>query len=263
MDIFQITQAIILGLVEGITEFLPISSTGHLIIVGDILGFKGPGSIVFDIAIQLGAVLAVCYKFWRRIVVVTATLGTKPESRRFAWNIILAFIPAAVLGVLFHEYIETFFTARTVGITMVLGGFAIIFIENKVKTVKFETVDDIVPPTAFKIGLFQCIAMIPGVSRSGATIMGSLLMGLSRQAAAEFSFFLAIPTMLGATVFQLYKHRYELHADSLGLIAIGFVVAFVSALFVVNWLINYISKHGFKPFAYYRIIAGSIIIAAL
>ncbi len=261
MDITQIINAVILGLVEGITEFLPVSSTGHLIIAGDILGFKGPGTVVFDIAIQLGAILAVCFKFWRRIIVVTATLRTKPESRRFAANIILAFIPAAVLGVLLHHYIEGFFTVKTVGITMVLGGLAIILIENKFKNVKFETVDDITPKTAIKIGLFQCIAMIPGVSRSGATIMGSMLMGVSRQAAAEFSFFLAIPTMLGATVFELYKNRHDLHADSLGLIAIGFVVAFISALFVVNWLINYISKHGFKPFAYYRIIAGSIIIA--
>lgn len=263
MDTTQIISAIILGLVEGLTEFLPISSTGHLIVVSDILGFKGAESFAFNISIQLGAILAVCWKFRRRIIVVTATIATKPESRRFVLNVLLAFLPAAVLGALFHDYIKSIFTTRTVGISLVLGGFVIIWIENKFKEVKFEDVDDINPKTSLKIGLLQCIAMIPGVSRSGATIMGSLLMGISRKAAAEFSFFLAIPTMLGATVYSLYKNRNVLDVESAGLIAIGFSCAFIAALLVVGWLLNYISKHGFKPFAYYRIIVGSIIIAAV
>lgn len=261
MDMHQIIQTIIVGLVEGVTEFLPVSSTAHIILTEDLLGFKaGPGK-VFEIAIQLGAILAVCFKFWRRITVVAFTMHSKPESRRFVLRLLVAFLPAMCIGAVAHDYIQQhFFNEMVIGITFILGGIAIILIENLVKRVKYETVDDITIPTALKIGFFQCIAMIPGVSRSGATIMSSVAMGISRQAAAEFSFFLAIPTMFAATVYDIYKNRHDLHADSIGLIAIGFVVAFISALFVVNWLINYISKHGFKPFAYYRIVVGALIL---
>lgn len=263
MDLILILQAILLGVVEGATEFLPISSTGHLILFRDIIGFKGPPGFVFEVAIQLGAILAICWKYRRRITVVTLTLH-RPESRKFAFIILLAFLPAMVIGFFAHGFIKThLFDPMVVGIALFIGGFVIIIIENLCKEDKFETVDDISYMTALKVGFFQCIAMIPGVSRSGATIMGSRVLGVSRQAATEFSFFLAIPTMFAATVYDLYKNWTMLELGSLGIIAIGFVSAFVTALFVVNIAVNFISKNGFKPFAYYRIVAGTIIIVAL
>lgn len=262
MDFSQIIHTIIVGIVEGVTEFLPVSSTAHIILTEDLLGFKAAPGKVFEIAIQLGAIMAVCFKFWRRIMVMGLTVHKKPESRRFVARLFVAFLPAMCIGAVAHDYIEKhFFNEMVIGITFILGGVIIILIENMAKITKYETVDDITIPTALKIGFFQCIAMIPGVSRSGATIMSSIFMGVSRPAAAEFSFFLAIPTMFAATVYDIYKNRHDLHADGLGLIAIGFIVAFISALFVVNKLIDFISKHGFKPFAYYRIVVGVIILA--
>lgn len=260
MDIYEIIQAIILGIVEGLTEFLPVSSTAHLIIFHDLIGFK-ESDFVFEIVIQLGAILAICYKFWRRIMVVSLTVH-RPESRKFILNIIIAVVPALVIGAFAHGFIkEKLFDLTVIGCALVVGGFVIILIEGLVKRVKFETVDDIDNKTALKVGLFQCLGMIPGVSRSGATIIGAMASGMSRQAAAEFSFFLAIPTMCAATAYDLYKSWNLIDFDSLGLIAIGFVTAFISALIVVNVMVDFISRNGFKPFAYYRIIVGTLLLA--
>ena len=257
MSAHEIFQAIILGIIEGITEFLPVSSTAHLIIAHDLLQFKEDPGFVFEIVIQLGAILAVCYKFWRRITVVGMTLGSKHESRKFVGILLAGFLPAMVIGAVAIGFIKQhLFNLTVIGIALTVGGILIIIIENYSKRIKYETVDDIDYKTAFKIGFYQCLGMIPGTSRSGATIMGALMSGVSRQAAAEYSFFLAIPTMFAATVYDLYKNRHDLHADSIGLISVGFIAAFFSALVVVNVAIDFISKHGFKPFAYYRIVVG-------
>lgn len=259
----QIINAAVLGVVEGLTEFLPISSTGHLIVIGSWLDFK-ENSVAFKIAIQLGAILAVCFKYRQRIIYVAETYSTVPASKDFVFNIAVAFLPAMIIGGVFHKQIEeNFFTPMIVAIMLIFGGCLIVIIENNFKITEFKSIEGIDRKTAFSIGLFQCIAMIPGISRSGATIMGSLLMGVSRPAAAEFSFFLAIPTMIGATLFTLIKHWNELTVDSLALIAVGFVVAFISALLVVSWLVDYVSRHGFKLFAYYRIVVGSILMMAI
>lgn len=284
MDIAQIWQSIILGIVEGLTEFIPVSSTGHLILLRDIIGFQGPPGQVFEIAIQLGAILAVCWKYRQKLLEVVKdilcchseqseesnnlnrsfTAFRMTSSHKFVLNIIIAFLPAAIIGVMFHSYIkEALFNPTVVASMLIIGGVLIILVESLVKKVKFKTIDEIKPMTALKIGLFQTLAMIPGTSRSGATIMGSLLLGLDRRAATEFSFFLAIPTMLGATVYDLYKNWNLLEADSFVIIGIGFVTAFFAALLVVNWVINFISTHGFKPFAYYRIVVGVVMIIGL
>jgi undecaprenyl-diphosphatase len=258
----QMINAIILGIVEGLTEFLPVSSTGHLIFVGDLIGFESKGR-VFEIAIQLGAILAILVKFRHRFLKVATTLNEK-SSQNFVVNILLAFMPAMAIGVFAHSFIKAhLFSTTVVAINLVLGGIAIILIENMVKKIRFNTVDDIKPYTALKIGFFQCIAMIPGVSRSGATIMGSLLMGVERKAAAEFSFFLAVPTMLAATTYDIYKNYAVLDLSQINLILTGFFTAFVTALLVVDVAMKIITKHGFKPFAYYRIVVGALILAMM
>jgi undecaprenyl-diphosphatase len=257
-------KAIILSLVEGVTEFIPVSSTGHLILAGELLDFNGPLASTFEVVIQLGAILAICVLYFRRLVNVVLGLGSDPASQRLAAAIIIAFLPAALLGLLLHDFIkQVLFSPYVVCISLIVGGIAILLIERLKPAEKFERVDEVKPLTALQIGLFQCVSMIPGVSRSGATIMGALLLGVERKAAAEFSFFLAIPTMLGATALDLWKGRALLDQSQFLIIAIGFAGAFISSLVVVRWLIGYVSRHDFQIFGWYRIIFGALFLGYL
>ncbi len=258
MDIMVI-YAIIMGIVEGITEFLPVSSTGHLIMMDKFLNFQGPPGKVFEITIQLGSILSICWLFRAKLWDVAKNLPRERKAQGFTINLLIAFLPAAVLGLLFHHFItEHLFNVRVVASTMVIGGILIILIEKSKLVPRIASVDNISPKLAFLIGCCQTLAMVPGVSRSGATIMGALLLGVERKAAAEFSFFLAIPTMFAATLFDIFKNRAELTADGLTLLAIGFGVAFITALVFVRWFIAFISKHNFIPFAWYRIVVGTL-----
>jgi undecaprenyl-diphosphatase len=256
--------AIIMGAVEGFTEFLPVSSTGHLILADEILGFQGPPGHVFEIVIQLGAILAVCWAFRARLIAAVAGLFSEPRQQRFAGNIIFAFLPAAVIGVVAHKYIKgVLFSPWVVAVALIVGGIAILIIERVRPPPVVKEVDELRFRTALAIGFCQCLAMIPGVSRSGATIMGALLLGVERRPATEFSFFLAIPTMLGATVYDLFKNREALNGNDLSVIAVGFIAAFIFALPVVHGLVRFVGRHGFGPFAWYRIIIGTVALAAL
>jgi undecaprenyl-diphosphatase len=249
--------AVIMGLVEGATEFIPVSSTGHLILAGHVLGFEGPAEKTFDIVIQLGAILAVCWIYRARLVSAVVGLGREPAATRFAANLFAAFLPAAVLGFFLHGYIkEVLFSPWVVAVTLFLGGVAILVIERNLPRMRMMSVDKMSYRTAFGIGLFQCLSLIPGVSRSGATIMGALLLGTGRVAATEFSFFLAIPIMFAATFYDLWKSRHELVVDDATIIVIGFITAFVSSLVIVKWLIGFVSRHDFSAFAWYRIAVG-------
>jgi undecaprenyl-diphosphatase len=264
MDITSFAQAAFLGVVEGLTEFIPVSSTGHLILLVDLLHFEGPPGKVFEIVIQLGAILAVCWVYRSKLWQVLLGLPSDRPSQRFALNIILAFLPAAVIGVLAHGFIKNvLFSPWVVSTSLVLGGLAILAIERARKPAMVQDIDALTPAIAVKIGFCQVLAMVPGVSRSGATIMGALLLGVARKPATEFSFFLAIPTMLGATVYDLYKNRGTLDGAGGELIAVGFVAAFLSALLVVRALIAFVSKHGFGPFAWYRIAVGLVMLVVL
>ena len=257
-------SAIIMGLVEGLTEFLPVSSTGHLILMEEVLNFKGPQGKVFEISIQLGAILAVCWLYRAKLWHVARNLTHDKNDQFFALNVICAFLPAAVLGALFHHSITTLlFNVKVVALSLLLGGIAILIIERKKPVARVTTLEAITPKRAFMVGLCQALAMIPGVSRSGATIMGGMLLGIERSVAAEFSFFLAIPTMFAATFFELFKSRHELTSDGLATIGIGFVVAFISAMLVIKWFMRFISKHGFAPFAWYRIVLGASLLVYL
>lgn len=259
-----ILQVVLLGLVEGITEFLPVSSTAHLILVGDMLGFHGPAGKTFEIVIQLGAILAVCVVFWRRLWDAGIHVATRTSARVFVRNVIVGFLPAMVIGATVYKYIKMMLDHPSVSaISLIVGGIAILAIERMVKKGRVFAVEDFSVGLSLKIGFCQCLAMIPGVSRSGATIMGAMLLGVERRTAAEYSFFLAIPTMLAATVYSLWKARGELSLDGAGLIAIGFVVAFFSALVVVKGFIAFISRHGFAPFAWYRIGFGAIMLVLM
>jgi undecaprenyl-diphosphatase len=258
-------NALILGIVEGLTEFLPVSSTGHLILGGELLGFTGEGSVAFKIAIQLGAILAVVVAYWRRFlgVAVGVTRGQR-DALIFVRNITLAFLPAMVIGVFAYEAIRAAIqTPMVVAVALIVGGVAILLIERMVKRVRMERIEDISALSAGAVGLFQCIAMIPGVSRSGATIMGSLLIGVERKTAAEFSFFLAVPTMAAATAYALFKERALLDTADMTSIWIGFGAAFVVALFVVKAFVAVVGRYGFAPFAWYRIALGSVSMAWL
>lgn len=252
-------DVIILGIVEGVTEFLPVSSTGHLILASELLGYEPERWKVFNIVIQLGAILAIVVLYWRTLwAVAQGLLRRDPVSWRFVRNIVLAFIPAVIIGLALHKQVEALLgRADVVAWALIVGGVAILVIERLVKHPRFVGVAEIPAKSAVGIGLMQCIAMIPGVSRSGATIMGALAMGVERRTAAEFSFFLAIPTMLGATTLELYKNRGMLDTHQLTDIAIGFVVAFVVAMAVVRAFVGIIGRYGFAPFAWYRIAAGS------
>jgi undecaprenyl-diphosphatase len=249
--------ALILGAIEGFTEFLPVSSTGHLILAGDLLGFQNQIGKLFEIVIQLGAILAVVVFSFARLWKVLVGLPSDPGARRFAWAIILAFLPAAFLGALFHDFIKNvLFSPVVVVTTLVLGGIVILLFERMAPRPRYGQIETLPMITALGIGFCQCVAMIPGVSRAGATILGGEMLGVDRRIATEFSFYLAIPTMLGATVFDLWKNRSALTASGIDLIAIGFVTAFVVAIPVVRGLIGFVGRHGLTPFAWYRIAVG-------
>ncbi len=262
MDLVVAVKALILGVVEGLTEFLPVSSTGHLIVVGSLLDWNDERGKLFEIVIQLAAILAVCWEYRQRLWTVVATLPGDAKSRRFAINIVVAFLPAAVIGVVFASTIKRYlFAAVPVATAFIVGGIVILWIESIKRTERVPTVDGIKPADAIWVGFAQALAMIPGTSRSGATIMGGLLRGLSRRAATEFSFFLAIPTMFAATAYELFKARNSLNMDDLAVIGVGSVASFVSAAFAVRALIRYVSGHDFKVFAWYRIAFGFLILA--
>lgn len=264
----DVITAIILGIVEGVTEFLPVSSTGHLILASALLGYNSDYWALFNIVIQLGAILAIVVLYWRTFwAVLQGLLRFDPTSVRFVRNLLVAFLPAAVIGLVLHKQIEKLLgSPLTVAIALIVGGIAIIGIERTVKEGHVKGVADIPLPKVLGIGFIQCLAMIPGVSRSGATILGALSLGVERRTAAEFSFFLAIPTMLGATVLELVTKRHELMAANsvgFGLIAIGFVVAFVVALLVVKWFVGLVGRTGFSPFGWYRIAVGALALVFL
>lgn len=254
-------SAFILGIVEGLTEFLPVSSTGHLILVGDLLGFNDDKGKVFEIAIQFAAILAVVWEYRSRLSQSVVGLRHDPAARRFAGNLLVAFMPAAVLGLLFAKEIKHYlFNPIVVACALIIGGVLILWAEKRQHVVRAENVDTIRWQDALKVGFAQALAMIPGTSRSGATIIGGLFFGLSRKTAAEFSFFLAIPTMFAATSYDVLKHRALFSWDDLPLFAVGGVASFVSAFLCVRWLIRYVSHHDFTPFAWYRIAFGGLIL---
>ncbi|HYS14826.1 MAG TPA: undecaprenyl-diphosphate phosphatase [Burkholderiaceae bacterium] len=265
MDWILALKALLLGLVEGLTEFLPVSSTGHLIVVEDLVRFRTGSREAFLVAIQGGAILAVCWEFRARLWHMLRGLTHDAAEQRLALNVVIAFIPAAVLGVLFKRLIEAvLFFSVPVAAALVVGGLVILWVERvhaaRDYHPRVNSLDEIRPMDAFKIGCAQCFALIPGTSRSGATIIGGILFGLSRTAATEFSFFLAMPTVIGASVYALYEARAQLHAADLPIFALGFVAAFVSALLCVRWLLRYVAHHDFRAFAWYRIVFGGVIL---
>ena len=261
MDTFIYIEALVLGLLEGFTEFLPISSTGHLIIAADFLGFTGEKAKTFEIVIQLGAILAICWHYRAKITELACGLPADAKAQSFVFNLFVAFVPAALLGLLLHGYIKEYlFNPFNVAIALIIGGGIILLIERRPYLPRIHTMDELRWTDALKIGCCQAFSLIPGTSRSGATIMGGLVFGLSRQAATEFSFFLAIPTMFAATLYDLYKNWNLLQAPDTGLFAVGFLAAFTSAFFAVKFLLHYIANHTFKAFAYYRIIFGMIVL---
>lgn len=264
MEIGAVANATLLGLLEGLTEFIPVSSTGHILLAGHFLGFESKAG-TFEVLIQLGAVLAVLSVYFTKLWQLFVTLPTRPESRRFVAGIVLAFLPAAFFGALAHDFIKTvlFLSPLTICIALIVGGVALLVIDRMAPEPRHRDVMDFPLSLCLKIGFFQCLALIPGTSRSGATIAGALLMGVDKRAAAEFSFFLAMPTMAGAFAFDLYKNRDLLTMDDLSLIAIGFAMSFVTALLVVRSLLDFVSRHGFAPFAWWRIAVGTAGIAAL
>ena len=263
MDIALLIKAAIMGIVEGLTEFLPISSTGHLILAGSLLGFDDDKAKVFDIAIQTGAIFAVILVYWQKIRSTVVALPRDRNAQRFALNVLIGFLPAVVLGLLFGKAIkEHLFTPVVVASTFIIGGFIILWAERRkpTSTRVVDTVDDMTAMDALKVGLVQCLAMVPGTSRSGATIIGGMLLGLSRRAATDFSFFLAIPTLIGAGVYDLYKHRALFSLADIPFFAVGLIFSFISAWFCVRWLLRYIANHTFTVFAWYRIAFGILIL---
>ena len=256
----NILHAILLGLVEGVTEFLPISSTGHLIVVADLIGFHNDGR-VFEIAIQLGAILAVVVEYRRKFTGVALGMFTDAKAQRFILNLLVAFLPAAVMGVLFISIIKTYlFNALSVATMLIVGGLVILWAERRQHQVRVTDVDDMTWKDALKIGFFQVVAMVPGTSRSGATIIGGLFIGLNRKVAAEFSFFLAVPTMFAATFYDVYKHRDLLHATDFPMFAAGFITAFFSAWLAIKTLVRFVANHTYEVFAWYRIVFGLVIL---
>ena len=275
VDSLLLLKAAVMGLVEGLTEFLPISSTGHLILAGSLLGLDGEKDKVFDIAIQTGAILAVIIVYWQKISSTVVALPTQHEARRFAVNVLIAFLPAVVLGLLFGKFIKAhLFTPTVVASTFIVGGFIILWAEGWGRRhsedaqdahpndhARIVNVESMSPLDALKVGLVQCLAMIPGTSRSGATIIGGMLLGLSRKAATDFSFYLAIPTLIGAGAYSLYKERELLSMADAPVFAVGLVFSFISAWICVRWLLRYIATHSFIPFAWYRIVFGIVVLA--
>jgi undecaprenyl-diphosphatase len=262
LDWMLLAKAAIMGVVEGLTEFLPISSTGHLILAGALLGFDDDKAKVFDIAIQTGAILAVIIVYWQKIRSTLQDLPSEPAAQRFAMNVAVAFFPAVVLGLLLGKAIKAnLFNAPVVASAFIVGGFIILWAERRqAADVRVTDVDQMTLLDALKVGLVQCLAMIPGTSRSGATIIGGMLLGLSRKAATDFSFYLAIPTLIGAGAYSLYKERALLSAADLPMFSVGLLFSFVSAWLCVRWLLRYISTHNFVPFAWYRIAFGVVVL---
>jgi undecaprenyl-diphosphatase len=256
---------VLIGVVEGLTEFLPVSSTGHIILAEELLHFQGPPGKVFEIVIQLGAILAVCFLYRVKIwTTVQGVLNRDPVSLRFAGAVIVAFLPAAVVGVAAHKYIKSvLFDPKVVAVALIVGGIAILVIERYAQRPRMKSLEEIDLKTAFLVGLCQCLAMIPGVSRAGATIMGARVFRVDRATAAEFSFFLAMPTMVGAFAFDLYKNWALLTPEDVKAIAIGFAVSFVAGAFVVRYLLDFVSRHGFSLFAWWRIAVGGMALGAL
>jgi undecaprenyl-diphosphatase len=262
MDIVLVLKALALGIVEGITEFLPVSSTGHLILAGDLLHFNDETGKVFEIVIQLGAILAVCWVYRDRLIDVLRNLPRRRDAQRFTVNLIIAFMPAAILGVLFIKTIKAhLFKPVPVALAFIIGGVLILWAERRAHRIVAQQVDDMDWRDALKVGCAQALSLVPGTSRSGATIIGGLFFGLSLIAATDFSFFLAIPTMFAATIYDVYKHRDMLQIHDLEVFAIGFMAAFGSALFAVRGLLHYISHHDFTVFAWYRIAFGLVVLA--
>lgn len=269
MDISLLVKALIQGIVEGLTEFLPISSTGHLIVTGTLLNFHDEKAKVFEIVIQAGAILAICWEYRERLASTFSGIFSDPKAQRFTLNLAIAFLPLAILGLAFGKVIKAvLFQPVPVALAFIVGGVIILFAERwyKVRAAQLsiamiDSVDTMTPMHAFKVGLAQCLALIPGTSRSGATIIGGLFFGLSRKCATEFSFFLAVPTLLAATAYQLWKERALLSAADIPMFTVGFVAAFVSAFLCVRWLLRFISTHDFTPFAWYRIAFGLVVIA--
>jgi undecaprenyl-diphosphatase len=263
VDIVLLVKAAIMGIVEGLTEFLPISSTGHLILAGALLGFDDAKAKVFDIAIQTGAIFAVILVYWQKISTTVVALPRQAKARRFALNVFLGFLPAVVLGLAIGSAVKAhLFTPVVVATTFIIGGFIILWAEKRPPgSVRVENVDDMTPMDALKVGLVQCLAMVPGTSRSGATIIGGMLLGLSRRAATDFSFFVGIPTLVGAGAYSLFKARSLLSWADAPMFLVGLVFSFLSAWLCVRWLLRYISSHDFVPFAYYRIAFGIVVLA--
>ena len=264
MDSQTIFDALLLGLLEGLTEFIPVSSTGHILLAGHFLGFQSTGK-TFEILIQLGAILAILSVYWARLWQMLIDLPRDPGTQRFVAGILIAFLPAAIIGALAHDFIKTvlFESPRLICIMLILGGIVLLFLDKLDLKPRYGDITKFPLSVYLKIGLFQCLAMIPGTSRSGATIVGSLLMGVEKRAAAEFSFFLAMPTMAGAFAFDLYKNRDILSAADLPVISVGFIAAFISALFVVRHLLNYVSRNGYALFGWWRLLVGGVGLIAL
>lgn len=259
----QIIIALVLGLVEGLTEFIPVSSTGHLILLGHFLGFKEAAT--FDVLIQLGAILAILLVYFNRLVQIAKALPVSVKARHFVLAVLFGFLPAAVIGALAHDFIKTvlFDSPKVICISLILGGIVLLVIDKIQFKPKYTSAYEFSWPMAIKIGFFQCLAMIPGTSRSGSTIVGALLLGADKRSAAEFSFFLAMPTMAGAFALDLWKSRHDLSMDQGLLIVIGFVMAFISALLVVRALLDFVSRRGYAPFAWWRIAVGTVGLIAL
>lgn len=262
MEIWNAVQAFILGVVEGLTEFLPVSSTGHQIIVADLLGFVGDRAQAFNIIIQLAAILAVVWEFRSKIIQIIVGLPTQRRAQKFTVNLLIAFAPAVVLGVAFADKIHKYlFNPITVAAALLIGGLIMLWAERREHAIRVDQVDDMTWRDALKVGCAQCLALIPGTSRSGATIIGGLLFGLSRKAATEFSFFLAMPTMVGAAVYSGYKYRELFQPSDLPVFAIGFVTSFIFAMIAVRGLLKFIASHSYAAFAWYRIVFGLLILA--
>jgi undecaprenyl-diphosphatase len=273
LDPLLLAKAALMGVVEGLTEFLPISSTGHLILAGSLIGFTGEAAKVFDVAIQSGAMLAVIWNYRAKLAAVLRGAATQPAAQRFLLNLLVAFIPAAVLGLLFGKLVKThLFHPVPVALAFIVGGLVILWVEawhrrkygerdlQGTRKARVESVDDMGLLDAFKVGCLQCLALIPGTSRSGATIIGGMVLGFSRKCATEFSFFLGIPTLMAAGAYSVWKERAALQVGDLPMFAVGTVVSFFAALLCIRWLIRYVSTHDFTPFAWYRIVFGGVVL---
>jgi undecaprenyl-diphosphatase len=261
MDLAGLIKALILGVVEGLTEFLPISSTGHLILAEQLLGFNDERAEVFAIVIQTGAILAVCWEYRHRLLGSVRELPREESARRFFVNLAIAFVPLAILGLLFGKQIkQLLFHPVPVALAFIVGGLIILWAERRQHRIRIDKLEEMRASDALKLGIAQAFALIPGTSRAGATIIGGMLFGLSRRAATEFSFFLAIPTLFAAGLYELIKYRSLLHADDIGIFAVGLVAAFLSAMLAVRGLLRYISTHDFTVFAWYRIAFGVVVL---